>query len=460
MNNVRNQSRILIVDDEPLNVKLLAAMLPADQYETIKAYDGREALKKIVNETPDLILLDVMMPGLDGYEVTRTVKNDSDTRDIPVILVTALDGTDNKIKGLEAGADEFLNKPVSKTELIARVNSLLRLKQYQDQLKTHMQSKNHFTTPDQSQRSIEEEINLPSILIVEDDVKDAKLILNYLHGEAYIIKQVKDGEEAISRARQEKIDLILLDILLPGMDGFETCRRLKAMDQTKDIQIVALTSLNDMESKVKGIELGADDYLVKPINMHELRVRIKALVKKKAYLDRLHANYEMAVHSAITDKLTGLYNHAYFEHFLGLEVKRSLRQNMPVSLMMIDIDDFKQYNDTLGHLAGDQILSELGLLIKTNIREIDLAARYGGEEFSVVLPGVDLKGAVTTAERIRLVIHENSFSPELSSDSKTLSVSIGIAACPSDAEAVKELINKADMALYKAKREGKNRVCL
>lgn len=460
MNNVRNQSRILIVDDEPLNVKLLAAMLPADQYETIKAYDGREALKKIVNETPDLILLDVMMPGLDGYEVTRTVKNDSDTRDIPVILVTALDGTDNKIKGLEAGADEFLNKPVSKTELIARVNSLLRLKQYQDQLKTHMQSKNHFTTPDQSQRSIEEEINLPSILIVEDDVKDAKLILNYLHGEAYIIKQVKDGEEAISRARQEKIDLILLDILLPGMDGFETCRRLKAMDQTKDIQIVALTSLNDMESKVKGIELGADDYLVKPINMHELRVRIKALVKKKAYLDRLHANYEMAVHSAITDKLTGLYNHAYFEHFLGLEVKRSLRQNMPVSLMMIDIDDFKQYNDTLGHLAGDQILSELGQLIKTNIREIDLAARYGGEEFSVVLPGVDLKGAVTTAERIRLVIHENSFSPELSSDSKNLSVSIGIAACPSDAEAVKELINKADMALYKAKREGKNRVCL
>jgi two-component system cell cycle response regulator len=460
MNNVRNQSRILIVDDEPLNVKLLAAMLPADQYETIKAYDGREALKKIVNETPDLILLDVMMPGLDGYEVTRTVKNDSDTRDIPVILVTALDGTDNKIKGLEAGADEFLNKPVSKTELIARVNSLLRLKQYQDQLKTHMQSKNHFTTPDQSQRSIEEEINLPSILIVEDDVKDAKLILNYLHGEAYIIKQVKDGEEAISRARQEKIDLILLDILLPGMDGFETCRRLKAMDQTKDIQIVALTSLNDMESKVKGIELGADDYLVKPINMHELRVRIKALVKKKAYLDRLHANYEMAVHSAITDKLTGLYNHAYFEHFLGLEVKRSLRQNMPVSLMMIDIDDFKQYNDTLGHLAGDQILSELGQLIKTNIREIDLAARYGGEEFSVVLPGVDLKGAVTTAERVRQVIHENSFSPELSSDSKNLSVSIGIAACPSDAEAVKELINKADMALYKAKREGKNRVCL
>ena len=247
---------------------------------------------------------------------------------------------------------------------------------------------------------------------------------------------------------------------MPGMDGFETCRRLKAMDQTKDIQIVALTSLNDMESKVKGIELGADDYLVKPINMHELRVRIKALVKKKAYLDRLHANYEMAVHSAFTDKLTGLYNHAYFEHFLGLEVKRSLRQNMPVSLMMIDIDDFKQYNDTLGHLAGDQILSELGLLIKTNIREIDLAARYGGEEFSVVLPGVDLKGAVTTAERIRHVIHENSFSPELSSDSKNLSVSICIAACPSDAEAVKELINKADMALYKAKREGKNRVCL
>ncbi len=459
MNTMINQNRILIVDDEPLNVKLLAAMLPPDQYETIKAYDGREALKKIVNEAPDLILLDIMMPGLDGYEVTKTVKNDPETRDIPIILVTALDGTDNKIKGLEAGADEFLNKPVSKTELIARVNSLLRLKKYQDQLKTHMQSKNQVATPP-SHRSIEEEINLPSILIVEDNDKDAKLIQNYLRGEAYIIKQAKDGEEAISRARQENIDLILLDILLPGMNGFEVCRRLKVMDQTKDIQVVAITSLNDMESKVKGIDLGADDYLVKPINMHELRVRLKALVKKKAYLDRLHADYEMAVHSAITDKLTGLYNHAYFEHFLGLEVKRSLRQNMPVSLMMLDIDDFKKYNDTLGHLAGDQILSELGQLLKMNIREIDVAARYGGEEFSVVLPGIDLKGAETTAERIREVIYTNDFAPELSLASKKLSVSIGVAACPSDAETVQELINKADMALYKAKREGKNRVCL
>ena len=347
-----SKHRILIVDDEPLNVKLLAAKLSAEKYETIQAYSGEEALGKITADPPDLILLDVMMPDMDGYEVTIRLKNDPTSRDIPVILVTALDGTDNKIKGLEAGADEFLNKPVRTPELLARVKSLLRLKEYQDQLKMRSHSGKLFTAQMGEQRPIQKSIDLPSILLVEDDQKDAKLIQSYLHGEPYQIKLVKDGEETISCVQQEKIDLIVLDILLPGMDGFEVCRRLKREEQTRNIQIVAITSLRDLESKIKGFELGVDDYLVKPINRHELGVRVKALIKKKAYLDSLHANYEIAVHSAITDKLTGLYNQAYFKHFLDFEIKRSLRQKTPVTLFMLDIDDFKQYNDNLGHLAG------------------------------------------------------------------------------------------------------------
>jgi two-component system cell cycle response regulator len=455
-----HKGRILIVDDEPLNVKLLAAKLPADQYETIWAYNGKEALEKVVGQSPDLILLDIMMPGMNGYEVTRRLKNDTKTRDIPVILVTALGGKDNKIMGLEVGADEFLNKPVNTAELVARVKSLLRLKQYQDQLKARTQSQASLMIPTGGDKSVQETAYLPSILLVEDDDKDARLIQRYLHGQPYRVSLLRDGEETISRAQQGEIDIILLDLLLPGMDGFEVCRRLKEREQTRNIQIVVLTSLRDLKSKIKGLELGADDFLVKPINMHELRVRINALIKKKAHLDELHASYDTAVHSAITDKLTGLYNHAYFKHFLEHEVKRSLRQRHPVALIMIDIDDFKYYNDTLGHLAGDEILRELGKLTRENIREVDLGARYGGEEFAVVLPNTDMKGAAEIAERIRQMINRHPFAPETNLPSRKLTVSMGVATFPSGAESSQELIQNADTALYKAKREGKNRVCV
>jgi two-component system cell cycle response regulator len=246
----------------------------------------------------------------------------------------------------------------------------------------------------------------------------------------------------------------LLDILLPRKNGFEVCKTLKTAEETKNIQIVAITNLSDLDSKIKGIDLGVDDYLAKPVNMFELRTRIKSLVKKKAYLDELYFKYEKAVHSAITDKLTKLYCRGYFDHFLDLEIKRSLRQNTPIALLLIDIDNFKQINDTFGHLEGDKILRELGEQIRTNIREIDMAARYGGEEFAVVMPNTDLMAAKQAAERIRQAIQKNSFNHRKS----LVTISIGIALYPSDANSMDKLIEKADGYLYKAKQKGKNQV--
>ena len=196
------------------------------------------------------------------------------------------------------------------------------------------------------------------------------------------------------------------------------------------------------------------NFLVKPVDKHVLRTRVKSLVKKKASLDKLCDRYEMAVHSAITDKLTGLYNRRYFDHFLDLEIKRSSRQNASLALLMIDIDNFKQINDTLGHLFGDTILNKLGKLIKTEIRETDMAARYGGEEFAIVMSNTGLKEAVRIAERIRQSIQAYSFDTE----NFLTTVSIGIALYPLDAHSLNELIEKSDNSLYKAKRDGKNRV--
>ena len=456
---MKPKGKILIVDDEPLNVKLMKANLLSGQYHTISAFSGEEALEKVESDSPDLILLDIMMPGMNGYEVTERLKNNPATRDIPIILITALDGSDNKIKGLESGADEFLNKPVNMAELLARVKSLLRLKQYQDQLKMHRDSKELLTRPFQGNAKLNGNIDLPSILLVEDDEKDAQLIQMQLYGQPYCMKVVKTGEEALSCAQQEKIDLIILDILLPGMDGFEVSRQLKGNERTNSIQIVAVTNLKDMEDKIKGLELGVDDYLVKPINIHELRARINALIKKKAYLDKLKTGYESAVHSAITDRLTGLYNSAYFHYFLKNEIKRSERYNNPVALVMMDIDDFKHYNDSMGHLAGDEILRQLGRLINQDIREIDLGVRYGGEEFAIVMPYTDLKGVITSTKRIRRLIKDHSFILDAFPPAR-LTISMGIAVYPSDAVTITDLIQRADTALYGAKKSGKDTICI
>jgi len=454
MVNTNSKSKILIVDDEPLNAKLLAAMIPSDQYDTIRVFSGEEALKIITDLHPDLILMDIMMPDLNGYELTRILKSDPESRDIPIVLVTAFGGADCEIKGLEAGADEFLNKPVNRTELLARTKSLLSLRQYKEQIKARTCSINSITSGGKGKNLSENDINLPSILIVEDNRIDAKLIKSYLQAEACQIKIAEDGEEAISCAQQEQIDVILLDLILPGINGYKVCSTLKEMEGTQNIQIVAITSLSDLDSKLKSIELGVDDYLVKPVNRHILRTRVKSLIKKKALLDKLCNRYEMAVHSAITDKLTGLYNRRFFDYFLDLEIKRSSRQKTSLALLLIDIDNFKRINDTFGHLFGDNVLNKFGKLLKTKIREIDMAARYGGEEFAVVMSNTGLEEAVKIADRIRQSIQAYSFDKE----NFTTTVSIGIALYPLDANSLNELIENSDYALYKSKRNGKNRV--
>lgn len=451
--------RILIVDDNPKNIKMMMGKLANRGYELLDAYSGEEALSKVQDTIPDLILLDIMMPGIDGYEVVKRLKRNQNTQHIPIILITALEGLEEKMKGLELGADEFLTKPVNSTELLARIKSMLKLRQFQEQLTIRTESEAHFGGELQKE-SHDDRVYSQRILLVEDNDKDIKLIKNFLINEQYELIVVRTGEEALSIVLNEKIDLVILDIILPGMGGFELCRRLREKDATKDIQIVIITCLNDLESKLKGIEEGADDFLVKPINHREIRARISALLRKKNYLDKLYSHYEMALNSAINDGLTGLYNHSYFKRFLDIEVKKSIRHGYIVTLFMMDLDDFKKYNDILGHLTGDIVLREVAKVIKENIREIDLAARYGGEEFAVVMPYADKVNALVVANRIREGINSHTFEYEASSRMKKITVSTGIASFPLDARTTNDLINKADSMLFKAKHEGKDRVCI
>ena len=458
-NNKVHKNKILIVDDDPLNIKLLAAKLPDEKYKTIEACNGAEAIEKALKESPDLILLDIMMPEMDGYEVTKRLKDNPATREIPIILITALDNRDDKVKGLEAGAEEFLNKPINTTELLARIQSMVRLKQYQEQLSIRSHSGQSFFIGSH-QGEPGEDKELPLILLVENDQKDARLIGSYLSNQPYHVMFAGDGEETMTLVQEEKIDLILLDILLPGMDGFQVCERLKEVDDTKDIQILFITSLQDLESKIKGLEIGADDYLIKPIDERELRIRVKSLLKKKECLDGLVSLQKRTLDSVINDALTGLYNHTYFRRYLELELKRSLRQKYPLALTMIDIDDFELYNNRVGHHAGDIFLIEMARVLRENIREVDLLARYGGEKFAIAQPYTGRGEVSTVAERLHSAIREHPFHLEVYMSPPQMTVSMGVALCPSDATTPDSLIQKAETALSSAKKEGKNRFLL
>jgi two-component system cell cycle response regulator len=390
------KSKILVADDDALNVKLMAAMLPADTYDKILAYSGLETLEKVEENMPDLILLDVMMPDLDGFEVTETLKNNDRFQDIPIILITALDGLENKIKAIECGADEFINKPVLSRELMARVESLLKLRSYQNQLK--------FSGPANPEGLVSRDfegsgilsLNLPSILLVEDDEKDAKLIHSMLGGEPYQLKWVKTGEQAIEAVRAERIDVLLLDILLPGLDGFQVCRLLKEKDATKNIQVVAITNLMDLESKIKGINQGVDEYLVKPINRYELKIRIKAMVKKKAYLDSLRVGAIQRMTNALEDPLTGLYVHGYFQHLFELEIRRCKRQETSMCLLVLEILFEPQETP-----PGVGLIRNIAETIKNNIRDVDCAARLPSGRFAVLLIHTDREGGKKAGERIQ-----------------------------------------------------------
>jgi two-component system cell cycle response regulator len=401
-----------------------------------------------------------MMPGIDGFEVTRRIRQNPATAEIPIILVTALSGDADKTQGLEAGADEFLSKPVHRAELAARVGSMLRLKRFQEQLRGRQRSEIQVAVPGEAERRQPAPAPMPTILVVEDNDKDALLLLRQLEHEPYFIKRVANGEAAIRAALNVQIDVMILDIMLPGMDGFEVCRRVKSDDQLNNIQIVMLTSLRDLDCRIQGTEVGADDYLVKPVDQRELNARVQALVKKKRYIDKLQNRYETALNRAICDDMTGLYNHGYFKRFLEVEIKRSQRQDHPISLLLLDLDNFKVVNDRLGHLAGDRILIQVAQKLKESIREIDFAARYGGEEFAVILPYAGITEAREVAERIRNAITTVVASSGRAAESLPVSASIGVSICPDDGADVQTLLRRADEVMYLAKRCGKNKVCV
>ncbi len=300
------------------------------------------------------------------------------------------------------------------------------------------------------------------VLVVEDDSVQASATKEVLTKVGYEVLWAEDGINAIKIIKTERPDLILLDVMLPGMDGYEICRWLKIEETTKGIPIIMLTAKKDLSDKISGLHIGADDYLPKPYNELELNARIYALLRTKALQDeliqknrQLEELLQRVNYMAITDSLTSLYNRRYFHDVLSGEFERSRRYSTPFSLVMLDIDDFKRINDDFGHSVGDSVLREVAKILAGSIREIDTASRYGGEEFMVILPSTKKDHAMIVAERMRMRIAQHSFSGL----NRNITMSIGIAGLPDEkAESGEKLIRCADLALYRAKEFGKNRI--
>lgn len=455
------KGRVLVVDDEPKNVKLMSAILKTAKFDPVEAIDGPSALEIARKEMIDLVLLDLMMPGMSGHEVLKELKKDPKTKYIPVIIVSALSSNDDKVEGLLTGADEYLTKPVNKTELIARVNSILKLRQYQEQLKSRVESAEHFSefNNDELVSRLSRTGGARHVLLVEDGDKDVKWFLSILPVDTFKITVVGSGGEAIKVLQKEKIDLVLLDLLLPDMDGYAVCEVIKKMEKIMQPQIVMVTCVSDVESKLRGLDAGVDDYIVKPIDAREIRLRMKLLLKKKEYLEHLYECNQKALGLAIIDPLTGLFNQSYFMHYLELEIDKSIHQRRLLGLLLFDLDNFKKYNDTYGHPVGDRILKAVARLVKESIRPVDLCARYGGEEFAIVMPCIEVEEALGMAESLRIAVSMEALGIEGQEDVPAITASFGLGFCPVNGTSVVELIQKADESLYRAKNSGKNRVC-
>lgn len=284
-----------------------------------------------------------------------------------------------------------------------------------------------------------------SILVVDDDYEISQLMYCILSEEDYHVEIASSGKQVLDHKNLKSLDLILLDINMPGINGYELCNKLKESHETKEIPIIFLTGNSLPEEKVKGFNCGAIDYVTKPFNGSELLARIRNHLELKHNKDRLK---EMA----LMDGLTRLYNHSYMHERLSEEISNSKRHKHKLSLIMIDLDNFKEINDTYGHKFGDLVLQKISASIKELIREEDVAGRYGGEEFIIILPNTDLSSALKVAEKIRSTVKKLVWNNE------NLKTTLSGGVYSLEDESINELIEKTDTLLYKAKNTGKDRI--
>jgi len=452
-------ARVLVVDDIITNVKLLEAKLSAEYFDVKTAVNGPDGLAIVQCGECDIVLLDVMMPHMDGFEVCRQIKGDPLTAHIPVVMVTALDQPADRIAGLEAGADDFLTKPIDEVALLARVRSLVRLKSVQDELRARaLRSKDMGMGDPFAIAAAESGLN-GRILMIEDRQSAAERMFKSLSA-FHMVEVEAKADNAVFHAAEHNFDLAIVSLNLDGHDGLRICAQLRSLERTRNMGLLMVSETDDKTRLLRGLEIGANDFLMRPIDRNELLARVRTQVRNQRYAASLRNSVQQSMELAIIDPLTGLHNRRFLDCNVGDLVKDAARRARPLSLLVMDVDRFKLINDTWGHDCGDEVLRELAKRARECLRTHDLLARFGGEELVAVLPDTGHGGAQAVAERIRESVHRHPFMIAGGANAITVTISLGVAVMRHVQESHADLFKRADEALYRAKNEGRNRVVL
>jgi two-component system cell cycle response regulator len=452
--------RILIVDDRVANLGVLEAKLASEYFDVSTATSGQKALDLVNQQPPDIILLDVMMPDMDGYQVCEILKKNPKTAHIPVIMVTALGELKDRIRGLQAGADEFLTKPVQDLQLLSRVRSLIRLKVLMDSLKIQRMASSGLGIPEEQLVAFPTDDQIHGVrmaCLMEDDVLREK-IESFLSVDKHNLSFFTSLDSFSKAVDTRKYDMALVPLIFHGEETLRLCSQIRSSPATRHLPIVMISQDLRENLLAKALDIGVNDYILEPIEANEIRLRIRTQAKRLLYQKLLRLSHEKSMDLSLTDELTKLYNRRYFNAHLDALLQMESGQRRSSCLMIIDIDHFKSINDTFGHDQGDKVLVEMARLLQMSTRDSDLVARLGGEEFVVVVDNATLGTGLRIAERLRRAVENKVFSL-IQGGTMTISISIGVTVSGTDKETFTrdQMIKAADVALYQAKHAGRNR---
>jgi two-component system, cell cycle response regulator len=449
--------KVLIVDDLEQNLRLLEAKLKREYYTVFTADNGFDCIKMAREKAPDIILLDVMMPEIDGFQTCRKLKDDPLTTSIPVVMVTALTEQEDKVRGLESGADDFITKPIDEFHLFARVRSLIRIKELFDELK--LRDKTNSSLGGSGMKHFSSLDIRSTIVIINEDVFQVKKMKEALEKEGHKVI-IHNPAEPVEKLHDVEFDLAIVSTMMEDSNGLRMSVEIKGMENKRKVPVLIMVDESNKETMLKGLQVGIDDYIIEPLDINELMARTRTLLRRKKIQDTLRFGIEDSINASVVDPLTKLYNRRYLEKHLGTIFKESIQRKDSMVLLTIDIDNFKKINDRpgWGHHIGDEVLKEVAARIKFCVRDNDLAVRHGGEEFIVVLTNTNFEVGTVVAERIRKSIADKPIEITAEPGSVSCTVSIGDAAMHQDGDTPEDLINRSDEMLYKAKTTGKNKV--
>lgn len=449
---------ILLVDDHEKNIALLKTKLANEFYNVITASNAYEALLLVKQRNPDLIILDVMMPGMDGFELCRRLKSDIATAHIPVIMLTALHSTSDRLRGLEAGADDFLTKPTNDVVFFARTKSLVRMKLLLDELRLRDKSAAQIEGKFNEHNSFTTNVAGARVLLIDEDSVQANVLSGKI-AELYQVEVSDDYEAAPELAKNGNFDVILINSTISGMEGLRLASHLKGHGDTRHIPVIIMVYEERVQTMLKALEFGINDYLLLPVEHHEMMARIKTQVRRRKYQEALRNSYIGDASPTLKDALTHLYNRKFMDvHLEGL-VEQSTRFGKPLTMIMVDIDHMSALNQNYGRSVGDELLQSLSKVLVRSIRTADFAARFNGEEFIILLPYTDLLSASVVTDRIRKTVEATLFPVDHEIHALNVTVSIGAAQLKKNEGSV-DFFKRVESSVETAKQGGRNQVHL